>query len=627
MADILKTIGDQLPKGVVSSTIFEGANIVVYTSDIAFLKNGDSSIKEVVNNIKKRIELRADKKILLDQGETERKIRELIPGEAELDGIIFDPQRSVVVIQTKKPGVAIGKAGSVLKDIKLATLWTPQVQRSAAIPSKITDKIREVLYQDNSYRKKFLNSIGERLYKDWNPEKMEGWVRLTILGSGRQVGRSCFLLQTPISSVIVDCGIDVSAKGKDKYPYLEIPEVDLDTVDAVVLSHAHLDHSGLVPYLYKMGYRGPVYMTTPTRDVAALLALDFIGVAYKQAAAPIFKSTDVRNMVKHSISLNFNEVTDITPDIRITLYPAGHCLGSAMIHFNIGNGLHNYIYTGDLKYGKTRLLDSAATYFPRLETLQMESTYGGKDCNYPSRRESEQELIDFINDVISKGGKVLLPELGTGHAQEKMLMMEEAIKTGRIPKVPIYVDGMIWHINAVHTAYPDFLSNNIRSSIFSDKNPFISDAFKQVGSAQERKEVIEGGPCIVIATSGMLAGGASVEYFKEFADNLNNGLCLSCYQPPGGVGRQLKEGLREVQFPEEKDKVNVKMRFLTIEGFSGHSSRNELMAFVSNARPRPKKIIINHGEQSRALDLASSIYKTYKIETVVPKNLETVRLR
>ncbi len=627
MADILKTIEDQLPKGVVSSTIFEGANIVVYTSDTAFFKNGDSSIKEVVNNIKKRVELRADKKLLLDQEDTEKKIRELTPSEAKLDAIIFDPQRSIVVIQTKKPGVAIGKAGSVLKDIKNATFWTPQVQRSAAIPSKITDKIREVLYQDNNYRKKFLNSIGERLYKDWNPEKMEGWIRLTVLGSGRQVGRSCFLLQTPISSVIVDCGIDVSAKGKDKYPYLEIPEVDLDTVDAVVLSHAHLDHSGLVPYLYKMGYRGPIYMTTPTRDVAALLALDFIGVAYKQAATPIFKSTDVRNMVKHSISLNFNEVTDITPDIRITMYPAGHCLGSAMIHFNIGNGLHNYIYTGDLKYGKTRLLDSAATYFPRLETLQMESTYGGKDCNYPPRRESEQELIDFINEIISKGGKVLLPELGTGHAQEKMLMMEEAIKTGRIPKVPIYVDGMIWHINAVHTAYPDFLSNNIRSSIFSDKNPFTSDAFMQVGSAQERKEVINGGPCIVIATSGMLVGGASVEYFKEFADSPSNGICLSCYQPPGGVGRQLKEGLREVQFPEEKDKINVKMQFLSIDGFSGHSSRNELMAFVSNTRPRPKKIIINHGEQSKALDLASSIYKAHKIETVVPKNLETVRLR
>ncbi|MDP2946974.1 MAG: MBL fold metallo-hydrolase, partial [Nanoarchaeota archaeon] len=322
MADILKTIEEKLPRGVVSSTIFEGANIVVYTSDKSFFANGEPAIKEVVNAVKKRIELRADKSLLMSQEQAENKIREIIPREAELTQIIYDPQRSVLIIETKRPGLAIGKAGLLLKEIRQATMWTPQVQRSAAIKSKITEKIREVLYQDNSYRKKFLNSIGEKIYKEWNPEKIEEWVRLTVLGGGRQVGRSCFLLQTPISRVLIDCGVDTSSNGKDKYPYLEAPELDLSAIDAVVLSHAHIDHSGLIPYLYKMGYRGPVYMTTPTRDIAALLALDFIGVAYKQAAAPLFKSTDIRNMVRHSIALNYNEVTDITPDIRITFYNA-----------------------------------------------------------------------------------------------------------------------------------------------------------------------------------------------------------------------------------------------------------------------------------------------------------------
>jgi uncharacterized protein len=629
MGDILKTIENLLPRGVVSSTIFEGANIVVYTSDSAFFKNGEPAIKEAVNTVKKRIELRADKSLLMEQNKTEQRIREIIPGDAELTQIIFDPQRSVLIIETKRPGLAIGKAGSILRDIRQETMWTPQVQRSAAITSKITDKIREVLYQDNSYRKKFLNSIGEKIYKEWSPDKIEEWVRLTALGGGRQVGRSCFLLQTPISKVLIDCGIDVSSSGKDKYPYLEAPELDLSAIDAIVLSHAHLDHSGLVPYLYKMGYKGPIYMTTPTRDIAALMALDFIGVAYKQAATPLFKSADVRNMVKHSIALNYNEVTDITPDIRITLYNAGHTLGSSMIHFNIGNGLHNYLYSGDIKFGKSRLLEGASTYFPRLETIQVEATYGGKDNNYPPRKESEQQLIDFVNDVVKNGGKVLLPELGTGHAQEKMLLLEEAMRMGRIPNVPVYIDGMIWDINAVHTAYPDFLANGIRSLIFADKNPFTSEIFSQVGSAQERKQVIEGRPCIILATSGMLVGGASVEYLREFADNPNNGLCLSCYQPPGGLGRQLQEGLKEATFNVNgKDEiVPIRLKFLSIEGFSGHSSRNELMAFMSNINPKPRKVIINHGEQSKALDLASSIYKSQRIETVVPKNLETVRLR
>jgi len=458
---------------------------------------------------------------------------------------------------------------------------------------------------------------------------MEEWVRITALGGGRQVGRSCFLLQTPLSRIIIDCGVDVSSSGKDKYPYLEAPELDLNTVDAVILSHAHLDHSGLIPYLYKMGYTGPVYMTAPTRDISALMALDFIGVAYKQAAAPLFKSTDIRSMVKHSVVLNYQEVTDITPDIRITMYNAGHTLGSAMIHFNIGNGLHNYVYSGDIKFGKSRCLEAATSYFPRLETLQMESTYGGKDNNYPPRKESEEELLNFVNDVVTNGGKVLLPELGTGHAQEKMLILEDGMRNGKIPKVPIYIDGMIWDINAIHTAYPDFLSNALRANIFADKNPFVSDLFKQVGSAAERKLVIEGGPCIVLATSGMLVGGASVEYLRNWADSNVNGLCLSCYQPAGGLGRQLKDGAKEAKFDVNGrvETVPINLKFINIDGFSGHSSRNELMAFVNSLNPKPRKVIINHGEQSKCLDLASSIYKSQRVETTVPKNLETIRLR
>ncbi len=629
MADILKTIEEKLPRGVVSSTIFEGANIVVYTSDTAFLKNGDEKIKEIVGIIKKRIELRGDKKILMKQEETETKIREILPSDAEIEQIIFDPQRSTVIIETKKPGLAIGKAGSLLKEIREHTHWKPQIQRSPAIKSKITEKIREVLYQDNSYRKKFLNSIGEKIYKEWNSEKMEEWVRLTLLGSGRQVGRSCFLLQTPMSKILIDCGIDVSGQGKNKYPYLEAPELDLSTLDAVVISHAHLDHVGIVPYLYKMGYKGPIYMTPPTRDVAALLSLDFIGVAFKQAAQPLFKSSDVRTMVKHSICLNYNEVTDITPDVRITMYNAGHVVGSAMVHFNVGNGLHNFLYTGDSKFGKSRLLEPAATHFPRLETLHLESTYGGKDRTSGPRKETEQQLIEYVNKVISRGGKLLIPELGLGRAQESMLVLEDAMKAGKLPKVPIYIDGMIWDINAIHTAYPEFLSNTVRSSIFANKNPFLSDTFKQVGSRQERDEVIGGGPCVVLATSGMLVGGASVEYFREFADNEKNGICFVCYQGPGSLGKQVMEGLKEttmeVNGKDERVKINFEVK--NVEGFSAHSSRNELMAFVSNITPKPRKLIINHGEQSQSLDLASSIYKSHRIETIVPKNLETIRLR
>ncbi len=628
MTDILKNITDRLV-GRIKEANFEGANIVLYTQNENFFLEGEPKIKEIVNDIKKRIELRADSKILLEKEIAEKKIKEIVPEEAEITNIIFDVPRSIVVVEAKKPGMVIGKQGSILNEIRRKTFWTPQVQRSPAIKSQITENIREVLYTNNNYRRKFLNDVGKKIYQEWNPEKMDMWVRLTFLGGARQVGRSSMLLQTPTSKVLIDCGVDVAAPDKDKFPIFNIPEFDLNQLDAIIISHAHLDHVGILPYLFKMGYKGPVYMTTPTRDIAALLALDFIGVAYKQAAAPIFSSTDIKEMVKHSICLNYNEVTDITPDLRITFYNSGHCLGSALTHINIGNGLHNLLYTGDYKYGKSRLLDPAVNVFPRVETVITEATYGSKLDILPPRAQSEEQFLEAVKKAIERGGKVLIPELGLGRAQETMLVLEDAIKTGKLEKIPIYIDGMIWDINAIHTAYPDFLSSQVRAQVFQDNNPFTSEIFSRVGSPQERKKVIEGGPCIVLATSGMLVGGASVEYFKEFASNEKNAIIFVCYQGVGSLGRQVQEGAKETRMVVDgrEEIVSIKLEISTVIGFTAHAGRNEILSFFNNMKPRPKRIIINHGEVSKCLDLASALYKLNRVETNVPRGLETLRLR
>ncbi|GBE20154.1 ribonuclease [archaeon BMS3Abin17] len=626
--EILKNIKEQL-HGKVTEASFEGANIVLYTDNEKFFKEGEGKIKEIVDQIKKRIELRADQKILLEQKKVEEEIKNIVPTEADITNIIFDFHRSIVIIEAKKPGLVIGKQGSILEDIKEATLWTPHVQRSPAIKSQITENIREVLYANNNYRRKFLNSIGKKIYTDWNPEKMKGWIRLTFLGGARQVGRSCMLLQTPNSKILLDCGVDVAAHGAGKFPTFDVPEFDIAQLDAVIISHAHLDHVGLVPYLYKMGYKGPIYMTTPTRDIAALISLDFIGVAYKQAAKPLFDSSDIKEMVKHSICLNYNEVTDITSDVRLTFYNAGHALGSAMIHLNIGNGAHNLLYTGDFKYGKSRLLDPAISTFPRVESVITESTYGSKNDILPPRLQSEEQLLELVNKTIARGGKVLIPELGLGRAQETMLILEDAMKAGKMKKIPIYIDGMIWDINAIHTAYPDFLSNKVRAQIFQDSNPFISEVFSRVGSPHERRNVIEGGPCVVLATSGMLVGGASVEYLREFAGNKDNALIFVCYQGVGSLGRQVQDGIKETRMVVDgkEEIVKINMEIHTITGLTAHAGRNEIMSFFNNMRPKPKKIIINHGEVSKSLDLASSLYKLNRVETNVPRDLETLRLR
>ena len=630
MADIIKEILKNLPENKISDVNFEGANIVLYTKDKDFFLNNNGIIKRIVDYIKKRVELRPDPAITMDIESAEKNIRSIIPEEAGVDQVIFDPQRSRVIIEADKPGLAIGKQGAILRDIRLQTLWVPLIRRKPAIRSKLIENIRAVLYQHSDYRRKFLDKVGHRIYDGWRREKKNEWVRLTYLGSGRQVGRSCIFLQTPESRILLDCGINV-ASAEEPYPYLDAPEFNINELDAVILSHAHIDHCGFIPYLFKYGYKGPVYCTEPSRDVSALLLLDYIKIQRGEAEEPIFTSEEVKEMVKHTITLEYDEVSDVTPDVRITLYNAGHILGSAMVHLHIGNGLHNILYSGDQKYGRTLLLEPAVTLFPRLETLMLEATYGGKDNIMPHRQETDEELMSIIKETIERGGKVLIPTLGVGRAQEVMLAIEAMVREGRMAPVSVYIDGMVWDVTAIHTAYPEYLNNSVRKLIFhKDQNPFLHEIFKRVGSQKERMDVIENaGPCVILATSGMLTGGPSVEYLKHLCDNPKNAIGFGNYQGEGSMGRRIQIGEREFTFSDggKQEVLQIKMQVHTVEGFSGHSSRNQLMNFVAKCEPRPKKVIVNHGENSRCLDLASSIHKGFRIETIAPRNLETVRVK
>lgn len=629
MSEIIKEVMKILPEDKISAAGFEGANIVVYTEDKDFFFDNKGLIKKVVDSIKKRVELRPDPAITLDMEKSEKIIKDLIPEEAKLSQIIFDPQRSQVIIEAEKPGLVIGKQGAILKEIRTQTLWVPLIKRTPALKCQLIENIRSVLYQNSDYRRKFLDKVGHRIYDGWKRGKKDEWVRLSVLGGGRQVGRSCLLLQTPESRVLLDCGINV-ADDNEAFPFLEAPEFNINELDAVIITHSHMDHSGFLPYLYKYGYRGPVYCTLPTRDVMSLLQLDYIKIQKNEGTDPIYTADDVKECVKHCIWLDYGEVTDITPDIRLTFYNAGHILGSAMAHLHIGNGLHNLLYTADTKYGRTQLLDAADTKFPRLETVIVESTYGGKDNVMNSQKAADEELQDVVKRTVERGGKILMPVLGSGRAQEIMVLIDRMVRTGMIDSIPVHVDGMVWDITAIHTAYPEFMNSTVRKQIFhKDANPFLSEIFRQVGSAKERKQLVEeSGPCIILATSGMLVGGPSVEYLRALGDNPKNSLVLTCYQGPGSMGNRIQNGEREFVFRNgpKTEVLNMKMEYhkLTI---SNHSDRRQLMSFLHKLNPKPKKVIINHGENSRCLDLASSVHKTMRVETSAPRNLEAIRIR
>jgi KH/beta-lactamase-domain protein len=631
MPDILKEILKEIPEGKISDAGFEGANIVIYTKDKDFFLDNKGLIKEIVDKFKKRVELRPDPSITMSVEKAEKAIKKIIDKEAGIANIIFDPQRSRVIIEAEKPGLAIGKQGELLREIRKKTLWVPLIRRTPAIKSKLIEGIRGVLYKESDYRRKFLNKVGHRVYNGWIREKKQEWVRMSFLGGARQVGRSCLLLQTPESRILLDCGVNIAATADtDAYPLLECPEFKIEELDAIIITHSHLDHIGFAPYLFKYGFKGPVYMTAPTRDVGILLLLDYVRIMKNEGKEPIFDTEHIKEMVKHTICLDYEEVSDVTPDMRITLYNAGHIMGSSLVHLHIANGLHNIVYTGDMKYGRTMLLEPANTQFPRVETLIIESTYGGKENVLPPQQEADQKLKDIIVETVRRGGKILMPVLGSGRAQEVMVMLDSMIRSKELKEIPVYIDGMVWDVTAIHTAYPEFLNTTVRRQIFhKDQNPFLSPTFKRVGSVKERKQLIEDtGPCVILATSGMLVGGPSVEYLRQLADNPKNSLIFTCYQGEGSLGKRIQRGEREIIFKAglKQEIIELKMEVHKLE-ITAHSDRKQLMNYVYKCNPRPKKVIINHGENSRCLDLASSIHKANRVETTAPRNLDAVRIK
>ncbi|MCI4343448.1 MAG: beta-CASP ribonuclease aCPSF1 [Thermoplasmata archaeon] len=622
-----ETLKQVLPDNIeVTDIELEGPHIVLYTKQLdAFLSGGDL-LRQVAQRLRRRVLVRSDPAILIDPKEAEKQIRELIPPEAEINQLFFEPETGEVTIEAANPGAAIGRGGSVLNDLKRRIGWIPTVVRTPPIPSKTVEEVRIHLRNSFDERRTFLKKVGIRIARDPLPEKL--WARNTALGGYREVGRSAHLLTTQNSKVLIDCGID---PGSDRTPYFNAPELlPLDSLDAVVVTHAHLDHCGLVPVLLKYGYKGPIYCTAPTRDLMTLMLLDAIKVVNQEARKGLYDSSHVRELVTRTVPLRWGETTDIAPDIRLTMHNAGHILGSSICHFHLGEGDHNLAYSGDIKFERSWLFNPAANRFPRLETLVLESTYGGYRDIQPSRQQATDDFSALTTRVVGRGGKLIVPVFAVGRSQEVMLVLEERMREGKIPKVPVYLDGMIFEATAIHTAYPEFLNSQLRTQIFQQgDNPFLSDIFRRVDSQTMRMGILDSkDPCIILATSGMMSGGPVMEYFRAWAPEEKNGLLFVGYQAEGTFGRRLQRGLSEATFLDGPRQVGVPVRLTiaTIEGFSGHSDRVQLMNYVASLDPRPRLIILNHGEESKAVDLAGSLHKRFNLDSRAPFNLEATRL-
>jgi len=243
--------------------------------------------------------------------------------------------------------------------------------------------------------------------------------------------------------------------------------------------------------------------------------------------------------------------------------------------------------------------------------------------------ETEAEFVKIANHVLRRG-KVLIPVPAVGRAQEIMMVINKYMEMGELTEVPVYIEGMISEATGIHTAYPNYLSNEIRDQILREgRNPFESDYFTVVKQPDMRDEIAEGGPCIILATAGMMEGGPVIEYFKRLAPWEENALIFVSYQVAGTLGRRIQSGLRSVQTMNSEGKlevINVEMQVYTVEGFSGHSDRRQLLSYVKRIRPTPKRVLIVHGEESKCESMVRALSRFRGLEVYAPRLLETSRL-
>ncbi len=423
---------------------------------------------------------------------------------------------------------------------------------------------------------------------------------VTFYGAAGEVGRSCIMVESGRTRLILDAGIKLGET--EEHPVID--DSMLKNIDAVILSHAHMDHSSYLPHFFSNGYNGPVYATKPTFELIDIMMKDYLQISNPKHVT----KEGMERLPKHYRPEEYFTEFRIR-DIKVRLLPAGHILGSAMVELD--DGKSRLIYTGDVNLRSTKLLDPAYTKNLRDDTLITESTYGGKDDVFPPEGEVMGKMAASIKETVNSGGKVIIPCLAVGRAQEILFTLDDYVRSGVIPKVPIYVDGMIGRVLRIYRRNARYCKESIKQRVKTNNNdPFTSKNFAIVGSKQERNRILKSdGACIVVTTSGMLKGGPVIRYMEKFAGDSNNKVILVSYQAEDTPGRQLLNGAREIEFGDEKLKIKINMK---VEYFhlSAHADRPQLLSLIGRVHGL-KTVFVEHGEENKSKELYDALKGKY----------------
>ena len=426
-------------------------------------------------------------------------------------------------------------------------------------------------------------------------------IKLTFLGGASSIGASCALLEVAQTKLVIDCGVRFEANN----PLPDLSQLSGIGLDAIILTHAHSDHSGGLPVLCEAHPATPVYTTPPTRDLAAILfqdALKLMHSSERDTEIPLYAQAQVERLLANITPIGFGDRQTIK-DVTITLLPASHILGAAMVHLQTPAG--NVLFTGDFSVSSQLTVPALQRPSLHVDLVVTESTYGTR--LHEDRRAAEERLIAQIRTVVENQGRVLIPAFAVGRAQEVLLILKRALRNGALPAIPVLVDGMVRRVCAVYGQHELYVTRTLARDIRRAEHPFYTNGITPVNSFAERDKALGQRPAVVVASSGMLSGGASVVYASSFAGHAEDAILITGYQDEESPGRALLrlaagEGERQLKLADRL--VEVRCHVDTY-GLSAHADRMQIVGLLEAMRPRT--VVLVHGDDEARHALAGGL--------------------
>ena len=473
-------------------------------------------------------------------------------------------------------------------------------------------------------------------------------MNITFLGATKTVTGSNFLVEGAGKKFIVDCGM-YQGSTKDEMKNSEPFLFDVNEIDFMLLTHAHIDHSGRIPKLYNEGYRRPIYATKATCDLCSIMLPDSGHIQEmeiewrnrkrkregKEALPPLYTAADAIKSMEIFKPIKYDEIIEIDPNIHVRFNDAGHMLGSSIIEVWVNeNGEEiKTVFTGDLGNNDIPLL-SSPTMIERTDYLVMESTYGGRLHN---RNDDKAKMfLNIVSDTLEKGGTVVIPSFAVGRTQEILYELnnlkeqqdDEKFKKEyeKLMSAPVYVDSpLAISATEVFKENMDLFDEETQEIMKRGDNPLEFPGLKFTRTADESKELNEKNePSIIISASGMCEVGRIKHHLKHNLWNPNSTILFVGYQAPGTLGRKIVDGAKTVKIFGEEIAVNARIEY--IEGYSGHADQEWLMNFIDSYINKPKHIFLVHGEPEGQKVLKEKLLETTDIPVTIPEYGEDYKL-